>query len=69
MTGPINFNPFKGIGGAQNIEQVQDRRQSLSFPDADNSPVGLNMNHGPDEEGVVALDNMDFKMNKEIPKQ
>lgn len=69
MTGPINFNPFKGIGGAQNIEQIQDRRQSLSSPNTDKSPVDLNMNQGPDEEGVVALDNMDFKLNKEIPKQ
>lgn len=68
MTGPINFNPFKGVG-AQNIGEIQDRRQSLRFPDIDMSPIDLNMNQGPDEEGVVALDNMDFKLNKEIPKQ
>ena len=22
MTGPINFNPFQGVGGAQSLEQI-----------------------------------------------
>ncbi|MBS4759078.1 MAG: hypothetical protein KHX03_00055 [Clostridium sp.] len=68
MTGPINFNPFIGVSGTENIEQIQDRRKSLRFPDIDLSPVDLNMNQGQDEEGMIDLDNIDMSFNKQIPK-
>ena len=60
MTGPINFNPFQGVGGAQSLEQTEDRRKTLRFPDIDLSPVELNMNQGADEEGLVKLESLDF---------
>ena len=69
MTGPIKFNPFQSVGGAQKLEQIQDRRQSLRFPDIDLSPVDLNMNQGQDEEGLVNLDNLDFGLNKKVSKE
>lgn len=69
MTGPIKFNPFQGVGGTQSLEQIQDRRQSLRFPDIDLSPVDLNMNQGQDEEGLVNLDNLDFGLNKKVSKE
>lgn len=68
MTGPINFNPFIGVSVTENIEQIQDRRKSLRFPDIDLSPVDLNMNQGQDEEGMIDLDNIDMSFNKQIPK-
>ena len=55
MTGPIKFNPFQGVGGTQNLEQIQDRRKSLRFPDIDLSPVELNMSQGQDEEGLYIM--------------
>ena len=67
MTGPINFNPFLGVSGTENIEQIQDRRKSLRFPEIDLSPVELNMNQGPDDEGLVDLENMDMSFNKKLP--
>lgn len=68
MTGPINFNPFIGVSVTENIEQIQDRRKSLRFPDIDLYPVDLNMNQGQDEEGMIDLDNIDMSFNKQIPK-
>ena len=68
MTGPIKFNPFQGVGGTQNLEQIQDRRKSLRFPDIDLSPVELNMSHGQDEEGLVNLDNIDMNFDKKFKK-
>lgn len=67
MTGPINFNPFLGVSGTESIEQIQDRRQSLRFPELDLSPVELNMDQGQDEEGVIMLENLDFNFNKQMP--
>ena len=67
MTGPINFNPFLGVSGTEDIEQIQDRRKSLRFPEIDLSPVDLNMNQGADEEGVVDLDNVNMNLNKKLP--
>lgn len=69
MTGPINFNPFQGVSGTKNLEQIEDRRKSLRFPDIDLSPVELNMNQGQDADGEVSLENFDFSMNKNIPKK
>ncbi len=68
MTGPIKFNPFQGVGGTQNLEQIQDRRKSLRFPDIDLSPVELNMSQGQDEEGLVNLDNIDMNFDKKFKK-
>ncbi len=68
MTGPIKFNPFQGVGGTQNLEQIQDRRKSLRFPDIDLSPVELNMSQGQDEEGLVNLDNIDMNFDKKLKK-
>ncbi len=67
MTGPIDFNPFKGVGGTENIQQIQDRRQSLRFPDIDLAPIDLNMNQGQDQEGVIDLDKTDMSFNKKAP--
>lgn len=64
MTGPINFNPFKGVSGTENIEQIQDRRQSLRFPEIDLNPIDLNMNQGQDQEGLIDFDQMDMSFNK-----
>ena len=69
MTGPINFNPFLGVSGTESIEQIQDRRQSLRFPELDLSPVELNMDQGQDEEGIMMLENMNFDFNKKMPNQ
>ena len=69
MTGPVNFNPFIGISGTEKIEQIQDRRQNLRFPDIDLSPVELSMDQGQDDEGIMMLENLDFDLNKQIPKQ
>ena len=69
MTGPVKFNPFSGVTGTESIEQIQDRRQSLRFPELDLSPVELNMDQGQDEEGVMMLENMDFNFNKRMPNQ
>ena len=68
MTGPINFNPFQGVGGAQSLEHTDDRRKTLRFPDIDLSPVELNMNQGTDEEGLVNLDSFDFS-DKKLPNK
>lgn len=68
MTGPIKFNPFQGVGGTQNLEQIQDRRKSLRFPDIDLSPVELNMSQGQDEEGLANLDNIDMNFDKKFKK-
>lgn len=68
MTGPINFNPFQGVSGTESLEQIQDRRKSLRFPEIDLSPVELNMNQGQDDEGEVMLDKLDFNFNKQIPR-
>ncbi len=68
MTGPINFNPFQGISGTESLEQIQDRRKSLRFPEIDLSPVDLNISQGQDDEGEVMLDKLDFNFNKQIPK-
>lgn len=57
MTGPIQANPFKGVGGAESIQQIQDRRGSLRFPEIDLSPIELSMNQGTDEEGIIDLNN------------
>ena len=46
MTGPINFNPFQGISGTESLEQIQDRRKTLRFPEIDLAPVDLNMAQG-----------------------
>lgn len=67
MTGPINFNPFLGVSGTESIEQIQDRRKSLRFPELDLSPVELNMDQGQDEEGIMMLENLDFNFNKQMP--
>ena len=69
MTGPINFNPFLGVSGTESIGQIQDRRQSLRFPELDLSPVELNMDQGQDEEGIMMLENMNFDFNKKMPNQ
>ena len=68
MTGPIKFNPFQGVGGTRNLEQIQDRRKSLRFPDIDLSPVELNMSQGQDEEGLANLDNIDMNFDKKFKK-
>lgn len=69
MTGPIKFNPFLGVGGTQNIEHIQDKKQNTGPTDLDSMQGKFSMNQGIDEEGAVDFDKMDFKMNKEIPKQ
>ncbi len=69
MTGPINFNPFLGVSGTESIEQIQDRRQNLRFPEIDLSPVELNMDQGPDDEGIIMLENFDFNFSKQIPNK
>lgn len=68
MTGPINFNPFQGISGTESLEQIQDRRKTLRFPEIDLAPVDLNMSQGQDDEGEVMLDKLDFNFNKQIPR-
>lgn len=69
MTGPINFNPFMGVSGTENIEQIKDRRESLRFPELDLSPVDLSMNQGQDEDCEFTPENIDMKLDKQIPKQ
>lgn len=64
MTGPINFNPFVGVGGSESLEKIDDRRKSLRFPDLDLSPVELNMFQEMDDEGILNLDSLDFSEKK-----
>lgn len=69
MTTPIQFNPFKGVSGTQNIQEIQDKRNTAGVPETDMAHPQLNMNQGQDQDGEIALENFDFKMNKQLPKQ
>lgn len=69
MTTPIQFNPFKGVSGTQNIQEIQDKRNTAGVPETDMAHSQLNMNQGQDQDGEIALENFDFKMNKQLPKQ
>lgn len=69
MTTPIQFNPFKGVSGMQKIQEIQDKRNTAGVPETDMAHPQLNMNQGQDQDGEIALENFDFKMNKQLPKQ
>lgn len=69
MTTPIQFNPFKGVSGTEKIQEIQDKRNNIRAPETDMALPQLNMNQGQDQDGEIALDNFDFKLDKQIPKQ
>ncbi len=70
MSNPINFNPFLGVGGTEQLEEIQDRRKSLRFPEMELPDVpAIEMNAGQDEEGYLDLDGMQMDFNKQFPKK
>ncbi|HIU87227.1 TPA: hypothetical protein IAD52_09695 [Candidatus Spyradomonas excrementavium] len=69
MSNPVNFNPFLGVSGTEKLEEIQDRRKSLRFPEMEMPEApAIEMNVGNDEEGYLDLDGLQMDFNKEIPK-
>ena len=70
MSNPVNFNPFLGVNGTEKLEEIQDRRKSLRFPEMElpEAPA-IEMNAGSDEEGYLDLENIPLDFNKKLPNQ
>lgn len=68
MTQPIRFNPFQGVGGAEQLPPINDRRHNLRNPDIDMSSVDIQMDQGQDIDGEAMLESFDMDFSKKLPK-
>lgn len=70
MTGPINFNIFKGVSGAENLYDLDKDKKAKGpeQPPEDKVPPVMEMNVGNDEDcelDLSALDPQKFPKDKE----
>ena len=72
MTGPIDFNPFKNIGGAERIYEMTGEREKLELPEIkvpEQPEISID---SQDEDGLIDIVPEDFgsnfDFNKKFPK-
>lgn len=69
MTGPINFNIFKGVSGAENLYDIDKDKKKDGVPQQPEppQPPAMQMNVGDDQDGEIDMSALDpEKFNKDL---
>ena len=69
MSNSINLNSLLGIDGTENLEEIQDRRKTLRFPDFEiQEETTIKMNLDNNEEDYLDLAGIQIDLNEKTSK-